>query len=74
MESGFSPPSYLGGDTETQLLLLTCHTKNTIDGRDADYHGHPILIADILTGLGGPRMWRVAHSGPPARCVSEHSG
>jgi 2-oxoglutarate ferredoxin oxidoreductase subunit beta len=28
-------------------------TKNTIDGRDAEYHGYPILIGDLISRLEG---------------------
>jgi len=41
------------GGHMTATTVLGQRTKNTIDGRDADYHGHPILIADLIAGLGG---------------------
>jgi len=41
------------GGHMTATTVLGQRTKNTIDGRDAAYHGHPILIADLLAGLGG---------------------
>jgi 2-oxoglutarate ferredoxin oxidoreductase subunit beta len=41
------------GGHMTATTVLGQRTKNTIDGRDADYHGHPILITDIIAGLGG---------------------
>jgi len=41
------------GGHMTATTVLGQRTKNTIEGRDAGYHGHPILIADILAGLGG---------------------
>jgi 2-oxoglutarate ferredoxin oxidoreductase subunit beta len=41
------------GGHMTATTVLGQRTKNTIEGRDAEYHGHPILIADILAGLGG---------------------
>jgi 2-oxoglutarate ferredoxin oxidoreductase subunit beta len=37
----------------TATTVLGQRTKNTLEGRDAAYHGHPILIADIIAGLGG---------------------
>ena len=41
------------GGHMTATTVLGQRTKNSLDGRDAAYHGHPILIADILAGLGG---------------------
>jgi 2-oxoglutarate ferredoxin oxidoreductase subunit beta len=41
------------GGHMTATTVLGQRTKNTIDGRDADYHGHPILIADLIAQLGG---------------------
>jgi 2-oxoglutarate ferredoxin oxidoreductase subunit beta len=41
------------GGHMTATTVLGQRTKNTLAGRDADYHGHPILIADLLAGLGG---------------------
>jgi 2-oxoglutarate ferredoxin oxidoreductase subunit beta len=41
------------GGHMTATTVLGQRTKNTIDGRDADYHGHPILIADMIAQLGG---------------------
>jgi len=37
----------------TATTVLGQRTKNSLEGRDAGYHGHPILIADLLAGLGG---------------------
>ncbi len=41
------------GGHMTATTVIGQRTKNTMDGRDADYHGHPILIADLLARLGG---------------------
>ncbi|HIE60158.1 MAG TPA: hypothetical protein EYQ02_00215, partial [Microbacterium sp.] len=41
------------GGHMTATTVLGQRTKNTIDGRDADYHGHPILITDLIAQLGG---------------------
>lgn len=41
------------GGHMTATSVLGQRTKNTIEGRDAEYHGHPILIAELLAQLGG---------------------
>ncbi len=41
------------GGHMTSTTVLGQRTKNTIEGRDAAYHGHPILITDIIAQLGG---------------------
>ena len=41
------------GGHMTATTVLGQRTKNSIEGRDAAYHGHPILIGDLLAGLGG---------------------
>jgi 2-oxoglutarate ferredoxin oxidoreductase subunit beta len=41
------------GGHMTATTVLGQRTKNTLEGRDADYHGYPILIADLLAQLGG---------------------
>lgn len=41
------------GGHMTATTVLGQRTKNSLDGRDAAYHGHPILIADLLAQLGG---------------------
>ncbi|MGH0032429.1 MAG: thiamine pyrophosphate-dependent enzyme [Myxococcota bacterium] len=41
------------GGHMTSTTVLGQRTKNTLDGRDAAYHGHPILIGDLLAQLGG---------------------
>ena len=41
------------GGHMTATTALGQRTKNTIEGRDADYHGHPILISEMLAPLGG---------------------
>lgn len=41
------------GGHMTSTSVLGQRTKNTIEGRDAEYHGHPILIAELLARLGG---------------------
>jgi 2-oxoglutarate ferredoxin oxidoreductase subunit beta len=41
------------GGHMTATTVLGQRTKNTLEGRDAAYHGHPILIADLLAQLDG---------------------
>jgi 2-oxoglutarate ferredoxin oxidoreductase subunit beta len=41
------------GGHMTATTVIGQRTKNSIEGRDASYHGHPILIGDLLAGLGG---------------------
>ena len=44
------------GETGGHMTATTAigqRTKNTLDGRDAAYHGHPIRIADLVASLDG---------------------
>jgi 2-oxoglutarate ferredoxin oxidoreductase subunit beta len=41
------------GGHMTATTVLGQRTKNTIDGRDAEYHGYPILIGDLISRLQG---------------------
>jgi 2-oxoglutarate ferredoxin oxidoreductase subunit beta len=41
------------GGHMTATSVIGQRTKNTIDGRDAAYHGYPILIGDLLAQLQG---------------------
>jgi 2-oxoglutarate ferredoxin oxidoreductase subunit beta len=41
------------GGHMTATTVLGQRTKNSLDGRDAAYHGHPILIGDLLAQLDG---------------------
>ena len=41
------------GGHMTSTTVLGQRTKNSLEGRDAAYHGHPILIGDLLAPLGG---------------------
>ena len=41
------------GGHMTSTTVLGQRTKTSLEGRDAAYHGHPILIADLLAPLGG---------------------
>lgn len=41
------------GGHMTATTVIGQRTKNTIDGRDADYHGHPLLIGDLLAQIPG---------------------
>ena len=41
------------GGHMTATTVIGQRTKTSIEGRDASYHGHPILIADLLARLGG---------------------
>jgi len=41
------------GGHMTATTVLGQRSKNSLDGRDAAYHGHPILIADLLAQLDG---------------------
>jgi 2-oxoglutarate ferredoxin oxidoreductase subunit beta len=41
------------GGPMTATSVLGQRTKNSLDGRDADYHGYPILIGDLIAQLQG---------------------
>ena len=41
------------GGHMTATSVLGQRTKNTLDGRDAEYHGYPILIGDLIARLQG---------------------
>ena len=41
------------GGHMTATTALGQRTKNSLAGRDADYHGHPIPITELLAPLGG---------------------
>jgi 2-oxoglutarate ferredoxin oxidoreductase subunit beta len=44
------------GDTGGHMTAATVvgqRTKNSLDGRDPDFHGYPIAIADVLSSLTG---------------------
>jgi 2-oxoglutarate/2-oxoacid ferredoxin oxidoreductase subunit beta len=41
------------GGHMTATTVIGQRTKNSIDGRDADYHGYPILIGDLIAQLQG---------------------
>jgi 2-oxoglutarate ferredoxin oxidoreductase subunit beta len=41
------------GGHMTATSVLGQRTKNSLDGRDADYHGYPILIGDLIARLDG---------------------
>jgi 2-oxoglutarate ferredoxin oxidoreductase subunit beta len=41
------------GGHMTATSVIGQRTKNTLDGRDAKYHGYPILIGDMIAGLEG---------------------
>jgi 2-oxoglutarate/2-oxoacid ferredoxin oxidoreductase subunit beta len=41
------------GGHMTATSVIGQRTKNSIDGRDADYHGYPILIGDLIANLQG---------------------
>ena len=41
------------GGHMTATTVLGQRTKNTLEGRDADYHGYPILIGDLVAHLDG---------------------
>src|SRR5579862_8729094 len=41
------------GGHMTATSVLGQRTKNTLDGRDAEYHGYPILIGDLIAQLQG---------------------
>ncbi len=41
------------GGHMTATTVLGQRTKNTLDGRDAAYHGYPILIGDLIAQLQG---------------------
>jgi 2-oxoglutarate ferredoxin oxidoreductase subunit beta len=41
------------GGQQTATTVLGQRTKTSLEGRDADKHGYPIRIADIVAGLDG---------------------
>jgi 2-oxoglutarate ferredoxin oxidoreductase subunit beta len=41
------------GGHMTATSVIGQRTKNSLDGRDADYHGYPILIGDLVAQLQG---------------------
>jgi len=41
------------GGHMTATTVLGQRTKNSLDGRDAEYHGYPILIGDLVSRLAG---------------------
>jgi 2-oxoglutarate ferredoxin oxidoreductase subunit beta len=41
------------GGHMTATSVIGQRTKNTLDGRDAAYHGYPILIGDVIATLQG---------------------
>lgn len=41
------------GGHMTATTVIGQRTKNTLDGRDAQYHGYPILIGDLIAQLEG---------------------
>jgi 2-oxoglutarate ferredoxin oxidoreductase subunit beta len=41
------------GGHMTSTSVLGQRTKNSLDGRDAEYHGYPILIGDLVARLEG---------------------
>jgi 2-oxoglutarate/2-oxoacid ferredoxin oxidoreductase subunit beta len=41
------------GGHMTATSVIGQRTKNTLDGRDAQYHGYPILIGDLIATLQG---------------------
>ena len=41
------------GGHMTATTVLGQRTKNTLDGREAEYHGYPILIGDLISRLEG---------------------
>jgi 2-oxoglutarate ferredoxin oxidoreductase subunit beta len=41
------------GGHMTAATVLGQRTKNTLEGRDADYHGYPIRVADLIAQLDG---------------------
>ncbi len=41
------------GGHMTATTVIGQRTKNSLDGRDAEYHGYPILIGDLISQLDG---------------------
>lgn len=41
------------GGHMTATSVIGQRTKNSLDGRDAEYHGYPILIGDLISRLDG---------------------
>jgi 2-oxoglutarate ferredoxin oxidoreductase subunit beta len=57
------------GETGSQMTASTVlgqRTKNSLEGRDAEKHGYPIAIADVVAGLRG--------SSYVARCAVNSAG
>ena len=46
------------GGHMTATSVIGQRTKNTLDGRDAEYHGYPILIGDLIAQLAGRGLRR----------------
>ena len=46
------------GGHMTATTVLGQRTKNTLDGRDAEAHGYPILLSNLLAGLEGVALRR----------------
>ena len=58
------------GGHMTATSVLGQRTKNSLDGRDAEYHGYPILIGDLIARLQGAAYvarWSVHNAGAVAR-------
>ena len=58
----------------TATTVLGQRTKNTLEGRDAAYHGHPIRIADLLAPLGGTAYAARGSRARRRRASSKHEG
>ena len=41
------------GGHMTATTVIGQRTKNSLEGRDAAYHGHPILVGEMIAPLGG---------------------
>ena len=54
------------GGHMTATTVLGQRTKNTLDGRDAEYHGYPILIGDLIAQLQGAAYVAAARCTTPA--------
>ena len=52
------------GGHMTATSVIGQRTKNSLDGRDAEYHGYPILIGDLIAQLqGAVAEWDCEHFG-----------
>ena len=54
----------------TATTVLGQRTKTSLEGRDAELHGYPIQIADLIAGLDGRRLRGARRGGRRRRRVA----